>query len=208
MQKAVQHLKENLKPTFSTKYRNVFLVLGLSFFILFGLITLLVQADLLRSFDFNTTVRLQDDVPIKFDGFFSFLSVVGRFEFSITILLVILFFRKKILGIIAFGLFGFSHVIEIIGKTILSQPGPPHMFLRTTDLSMSFPGLYIHTDASFPSGHAMRALFLCTMIVFILWKSKKMPANLRYLIIGIVILYAILMIAHSQDQPPVPGDYV
>lgn len=194
MEKAVIHIKNNLKPSFSNKHRTLFLVLGLSFLVLFGMLTLLVRADMLRAFDFNTTVRLQNNIPLRVDGFFSFLSVIGRFETSIAILLIILFLRKKILGGIAFGLFGLAHVLEIIGKTFLSQPGPPHMFLRTHDMAAEFPGLYIHTDASYPSGHSMRALFLCTMIIFILWNSKKGPALLRYLLIGIVVLYVILMV--------------
>lgn len=194
MQKVVHHLKANLKPTFSSKHRKLFLVLGALFAFLFILFTLIVRADLLRAFDFNTTVRLQDDIPVRIDGFFSFLSVIGRFETSIVVLLLILIFRKKVLGIVPFGLFGFAHILEIIGKTILSQPGPPHMFLRTTDMAAEFPGLYIHTNASYPSGHSMRSLFLSTMIIFILWNSKKGPALLRYFLIGIVVMYVFLMI--------------
>lgn len=194
VEKAVQIVKNNLKPTFSNKHRKLFLVMGALFAFLFLFFTLMVRADMLRSFDFNTTVRLQNNIPLRVDGFFSFLSVIGRFETSIAILLVILFLRKKILGGIAFGLFGFAHILEIIGKTILSQPGPPHMFLRTTEMASEFPGLYIHTDASYPSGHSMRALFLSTMIIFILWNSKKEPALLRYLLIGIVVLYVIFMV--------------
>lgn len=194
MQKVVHILKANLRPTFSSNHRKLFLILGASFAFLFLLFTLLVRADMLRAFDFNTTVRLQDDIPVRIDGFLSFLSVIGRFETSLIILLLILILRKKVLGVIAFGLFGFAHVLEIIGKTILSQPGPPHMFLRTTEMASEFPGLYIHTNASYPSGHSMRALFLSTMIIFILWNSKKGPALLRYILIAIVVMYVIFMV--------------
>lgn len=194
MQKALHHLKRNLQPDFPTHYRKLFVVLGITFFLAFITFTLLVRSDALRAFDFNTTVRLQDDIPARFDEFFSFLSVVGRFEFSVTILIVILFFKKKILGGIAFALFGFAHVLEIIGKTILSQPGPPHMFLRTTDLSMNFPGLYVHTDASYPSGHSLRIIFLFIMLIFIIWKIKKIPAFLKYLFTSGLVFYTILML--------------
>jgi len=171
-----------------------FFILGIGFFILFILFTFVVRSDILRQFDFNTTVRLQDDIPKRVDGFFSSLSVFGRFETSIIILLVILFLKRKILGLVAFALFGVAHIIEIIGKTFLSQPGPPHMFLRTHELAAEFPGLYIHTDASFPSGHAMRALFLSTMVVFIIWRSKKLRTEFKFFLLSIVILYAFLMV--------------
>ncbi len=194
MQKAVQALKKNLSPHFPAHYRKAFLLLGVLFFVLFTVFTLIVKSDVLRPFDFDTTVRIQEHIPKKVDGFFSFLSVFGRFETSIIVLLVILFFKRKILGGVAFALFGIAHVIEIIGKTFLSQPGPPHMFLRTHDLAAEFPGLYIHTDASYPSGHAMRALFLSTMIVFLIWRNKKIITELKYVLIGLVIIYTFLMV--------------
>lgn len=194
MQKAVQAIKNNLTPGFSKKQRNIFLFGGTLSFFLFVLFTLIVGTDTLRPFDFNTTVRLQDDVPVRFDDFFSFLSVAGRFEFSLIILLVILFVKRKILGIVAFSLFGFAHIIEIVGKSFLSQPGPPHMFLRTKEMASNFPGLYIHTDASYPSGHSLRVVFLSTIVVFIIWRIEKLPAYLKYLLMGIVFSYAFLML--------------
>ncbi len=194
MEKAVNHIKRNLKPNFPTHYRRLFVILGISLFFLFGLFTIIVRSDVLRQFDFDTTVRLQDDIPMRFDEFFSFLSIFGRFEFSIVILIAVLLLKRKILGIMAFGLFGFAHVVEIVGKTILSQPGPPHMFLRTTDLSMKFPGLYVHTDASYPSGHSLRAIFLSIIIFFIIWHIKKLPAYLRYFLALGLSFYVILML--------------
>lgn len=194
MQKAVQQLKTNLKPTFDAKYRRFYLVASPVIFLLFTFFTYIVRSKRLRSFDFDTTVRIQEHIPVKFDGFFSFLSVAGRFETAIIILLLVLIFRKKILGLIALGLFSLAHLFEIIGKTYLTQPGPPHMFLRTKELAQEFPGLYIHADASYPSGHAMRALFLSTLLIMLVWKSEKLHANLKYVLIGFLALYAFLMV--------------
>lgn len=194
MKKAVQHLKNELISSFPPNYRKAFTILGIIFFGMFTAFTFIVRSDVLRQFDFNTTVRLQDDIPLRFDEFFSFLSVAGRFEFSMVILILILLFRRKIIGIITIGLFGIAHIVEIIGKGILSQPGPPHMFLRTTDLSMQFPGLYVHTDASYPSGHSLRVIFLSIIIIMLLIKNKKISAYIRFPIMGIVSLYTILML--------------
>ncbi len=194
MQKAVQHLKKNLTSSFPNSHRKAFIILGIIFLGMFIAFTFIVRSDVLRPFDFNTTVRLQDDIPLRFDPFFSFLSVTGRFEFSMVILILILLFRRKIIGVMTIGLFGAAHIIEIIGKGILSQPGPPHMFLRTTDLSIQFPGLYVHTDASYPSGHSLRVIFLSIIIIMLLIKNKKVSTYIRFPIIGIVSLYAILML--------------
>lgn len=194
MQKAAQHIKNNLSLSYSSKHRKYFFIIGIASFILFILFTLIVRADILRQFDFNTTVRLQDDIPVKFDDFFSFLSVIGRFEASVIILITVLLFRKKILGLIPFGLFGLAHVIEVIGKTILSQPGPPHMFLRTKELASEFPGLYIHTNASYPSGHSLRVIFISIIVAFAIWRIKKLPAQIRYFIIASLSFYAFLML--------------
>lgn len=194
IRKAARHVKNNLSPSYSSKTRLWFFVLSILFFFLFLLVTVIVRADILRGWDFDTTVRLQDDIPVRFDGFFSWLSVIGRFETSLIILLIVLFIKRKLMGFITFGLFGFAHIIEIIGKTLLSQPGPPHMFLRTTDLASSFPGLYIHTNASYPSGHSMRALFLSILIVFLIMKLKKLRLEFKYLMVGIPVFYVILML--------------
>lgn len=194
MKKAIDLVKKNVTPSFSKKAQAVFLVVGIGSFFLFVLFTFIVRADLLRKFDFDTTVRLQDDIPVRFDDFFSLLSVVGRFEFSIVALILILVFRRKIMGLIAIGFFGFAHLIELIGKTILSQPGPPHMFLRTTHLSLDFPGFHVHTDASYPSGHSLRVVFLFILIILLIWKSKKIPAFVKYFIYGSTALYTFLML--------------
>lgn len=194
MQKAARHLKNNLRPSFPHHFRIGFLLLGILFFILFAGFTLLVKHDLLRQFDFDTTVRLQEHIPLRFDEFFSFLSVTGRFELSIIILLIVLFIKRKLMGLFVIGLFGFGHVIEIIGKNFLNQPGPPHMFLRTTTLSRDFPGFYVDTNDTYPSGHSLRVVFLSIVIIFILYNSKKLPTFLRYSAILLVALYAVLML--------------
>lgn len=160
--------------------KKIYIALSAIFFIGFIIVTLMVRADLLRQFDFNTTVRLQDDIPLRFDGFFSTLSVVGRFEWMIVYLIVFLIFKRKILGgIITIGLFGIAHVIELIGKTILEQPGPPRMFLRAQ--FGEFPGLHVFTDASYPSGHSLRIIFLVILLVVTLFQAKKLKLKKEWL---------------------------
>lgn len=159
---------------FLTKQNVIFAGVGLFLLFLFFAFTLLVRSDALRPFDFNTTVRLQSKVPIRFDNFFSILSVVGRFEYTGSLLLIVLaiygIIKRSVWFIFPLGLFCFAHVIELIGKNILEQPGPPRMFLRSQ--YGEFPGLHVFTDASYPSGHSLRIVFLAVVFSFLLYKSK------------------------------------
>lgn len=194
MQNAAQHLKKNLKPSFASHLLLGFFGTGVLFSLLFALFTVIVKKDVLRSFDFDTTVKLQAHIPIRLDEFFSFLSVSGRFETSIVILLLALLLHKKLLGLLSIGLFGLGHIIEIIGKNYLNQPPPPHMFLRTTTLSKEFPGLYIDANDSYPSGHSLRVIFLSIIIISLLYKTKKLPAFWKCFFISIVLIYVSLML--------------
>jgi len=194
MQKHISKIKNNLGPSFSKPTRIKYLISSIGIFFLFGLVTILVGKEVLKSFDFDATVRLQDDIPMRLDHFFSFLSIIGRFEFTVSVLILILALFRKIAGIIAFGLFGLAHIIEIIGKTKLEQPGPPFMFLRTTEFSTEFPGLYIHTDASYPSGHSLRIVFLGILLAAFIYLNKKLPNKIKLFIYGSITLLVMLML--------------
>lgn len=189
----LQGSERKRKVLINARHLVLFSSLGIFFFILFALFTIVVRTDALRQFDFNTTVRLQDDIPLSVDGFFSALSLVGRFEYTFVFLLIFLavsapvahvwllsnktsrfthYVLKIVGGIAVIGLFGFAHVIEIIGKSFLNQPGPPRMFLRSQFLD--FPGLHVFTEASYPSGHSMRVVFLAILIGVTIYVSKKL----------------------------------
>ncbi len=178
--------------TLFTKKNILFFLTGTLLFLAFTIFTLIVREDILRQFDFNTTVRLQDQTPIRFDHFFSVLSVIGRFEYTFGLLLLFLFFRRKITGFVIIAIFGLAHVIEVIGKTILEQPGPPHMFLRSE--YSDFPGLHVHTNASYPSGHSLRSVFLAILFISLIASSKKIPLLIKGLLSLIIISFVGLML--------------
>ena len=173
--------------------RHIFFALsGTFFFALFIILTVLVRADLFTSFDFDTTHRLQNLTPPRLDSFFSSLSVIGRFEYTLVFLVILLILRRKIWGIFVFGLFSFAHVIELIGKTILNHLGPPSMFLRSQ--YSEFPGLHVYTEASYPSGHSMRSIFLGLLLIFFILQSKKMPPMIKLVLtLGITGLVGVML---------------
>ncbi len=161
--------------------------------ILFFAFTFWVRSDALRTFDFNTTVRIQGKVPVRLDSFFSVLSVVGRFEFTAPLLLIFLAIKRKIAGFIPLLLFITAHFIELIGKTILEQPGPPNMFLRSQ--FSEFPGLYVHTQASYPSGHSLRIVFIGILFAAAIYKSSIRKSIKVSSIMGISIFVFLMLIS-------------
>lgn len=163
--------------------------LTLSFFILFSY---LVHKDIFKQFDFNTTVRLQDNISRRFDDPFSLLSDIGNFEPMLLVLIIILIVRKRLWGIIAFLLFGFLHIIELFGKFFVDHPPPPEFMLRTKHL-IEFPQFHVRSEFSFPSGHAGRAAFLTVLIGFFVIRSKKLTQIQKLIIIAVLVSYDIAM---------------
>ena len=175
--------------------RLKFFTIGSLFFAFFVLFSFIVHKDFFTQFDFNTTVRLQDKIPRKFDDAFSFLSELGKFE-PMTILLltiiVFLIFRKKFLGIFTILFFGLLHVFELYGKFFVSHLPPPQFMLRVKHL-IDFPQFHVRLENSYPSGHAGRAAFLTVILGIIVWKSKRISHTQKLIIIGVLAIYDGLM---------------
>jgi membrane-associated phospholipid phosphatase len=166
---------------------------GSGLFLIFVFFSFLVHEDLFTQFDFNTTVRLQDNIPRRVDGVFSLLSDIGKFE--IMIITLIVFFavlRKWLAGFVAFVLFGFFHVIELFGKFFVDHPPPPHFMLRTETI-VDFPQFYVSSEFSYPSGHSGRAAFLSVVIIIVILNSKKLSPLVKTLLCAAVVGYDALM---------------
>jgi membrane-associated phospholipid phosphatase len=168
------------------------LSIGFIMFLAFILFSYVVHKDALTQFDFNTTVRLQDNISRRFDQSFSLLSDIGVFEVMLVVLLIILIFLKKIKGIFALGFFGAFHLIELFGKFFVSHLPPPEFMLRTEKI-INFPQFYVRTQNSYPSGHAGRTAFVSVLIGLIVWRSNKLSKFQKYLILGFLITYDLAM---------------
>ena len=160
-----------------------------SFFILFSY---LVHKDLFTQLDFNTTVRLQDNISRSFDSAFSFLSDIGSFEIMLGFLLIVLVFLRKLRGIFALGFFGLFHLIELYGKFFVDHLPPPEFMLRAQKI-INFPQFHIRAENSYPSGHAGRAAFLSILIGLIIIRSKKLSKLQKSIILGFLIAYDLVM---------------
>ncbi len=180
------------------KRRVLLASIGGGLFLLFFVLSFLVAQDVFDQLDFDTTVRIQDNIPRKFDEPFSFLSTIGSFEVTAAAFFILLtintWITKKWHRILIFSFFILFHVIEIVGKTAIEHYGPPFMFHRNTN-EFHFPSGYISTDYfSYPSGHVGRMLFFAgifgILVSFRKWTvSRKI---LTYTALGGVALLMIV----------------
>lgn len=162
---------------------------GVLFFLFFILFSYLVHKNLFTQIDFDTTVRLQDNISRRVDNEFSFLSEIGSFEtmlIGLFILIAFLVWHRYFLATIsAFVLFGSFHVIELFGKFFVDHLPPPQFMLRTKDL-ITFPQYHVRAEFSYPSGHSGRTAFFSVILFVLIFQSKlSMPVKL-VLAVGIL----------------------
>lgn len=146
--------------------KNLFLLSILLFFV-FIFFSYLVAKETFTRFDFDTTVRLQNKIPRRFDLPFSFFSVLGSMEVTgviWTIVLIFILIKKWWFTAASFFLLPLALAIEVFGKLFVLHPAPQYMFYRGV-LEVNFPLQFTHTDYSYPSGHETRTSFL---IIFLM----------------------------------------
>lgn len=184
----VDRIKKTLHKD-TVKERFLIIGIGLVLFFLFLVVTYFVAREYLIQIDFDTTVKLQDNIPRRFDAPFSSFSLLGSFELTTLIFIGIVLagIRKprRLLMLIWFPLF---HIVELFAKTVIDQVGPPFMFLRYT-FGFHFPTTYVSSDFySYPSGHVGRAFFLSGIFAFLVYKSKlsKPKKLIFYLLIAAI----------------------
>ena len=165
---------------------------GIFLFLVFIAFSFLVHKNLFTQVDFNTTVRIQDKIPRRFDFFFSVLSLVGSFEIVSVVLLVLWLFIRKLKYILVLCLFGFFHLLELYGKAFVAHPGPPYLFFRY-DIPFQFPTSYVQPGSSYPSGHLARTTFLAVIIAFLIFHFKKFSKRQKQILYCLIIIFVVLM---------------
>ena len=174
------------------KKKVIIIFVSLIFFFAFVAFTYLVKTELLNQFDFNSSVKLQNHVPIKIDSFFSFLSLVGSFEILAGLLIIIFIIRKKFISLLVFIPFGIAHLVEIVGKSFMNHPGPPNLFFRY-NIGFLFPSSYIQPGSSYPSGHSLRIIFVSIIFFYLIFKSK-INIKTKFFINIFLIMFDIAML--------------
>lgn len=172
----------------------LFFFCGMSLFFVFVFLSYLVHKDIFTQFDFDMTVRLQDNISRRFDDIFSTFSDIGKFEIMlITLLVIFAVIRKFIAGIVAIFLFFGFHLIELFGKFFVDHVPPPHFMLRTKTI-IDFPQFYVRTDNSYPSGHAGRTMFLSVILLVLIWQAKGFNKTLKLFLSACVVGFDIVML--------------
>ncbi len=174
-----------------SKSLKIFL-LGIGVFLLFVLFSYIVHRNHLMQFDFDTTVKLQDRIPRKFDASFSFLSDFGKFEVMTVLLLIIFLVTRKLWSVIALAGYGAMHIFELYGKYFVNHPPPPEFMIRTEKI-VQFPQFYIRSAFSYPSGHAARASFISVILGYMVLSSKRLSDNQKYVLLGCLVIYDVVM---------------
>jgi len=172
----------------------VFLFLSIIFFSFFLFFSYLVKKDLFVQWDFDTTVKLQNHLPKKFDPYLSTLSLIGSFEVYSFLTLIVPLVRKKIVSFLVFIPFAFAHIVEIFGKALLHQPPPPFLFHRFA-LFFNFPSSYVQPGFSYPSGHSLRTVFVSFLIGYLILNSKMKRLTKLVLITGLFVFNFLMLLS-------------
>lgn len=175
------------------KNKLPFLIYGSIIFLTFILFSYVVHKDIFTQFDFDTTVKLQDNLSRRFDGLFSMFSLVGNFEVLSIALVIFLIIRKRVLfGISAILLYISIHFVELFGKIFVDHLPPPHFLLRTEKL-VDFPQFYVRLENSYPSGHSARTAFISIILILLIGKSKKFLNYQKYIMYSLIIVFDLTM---------------
>lgn len=149
--------------------------------------------------DFDTTVKLQDHISRKYDKYFSYFSLVGSVEVTVTFCLVMSFLyllKRQWLAIIGWLFILPASFGEVFGKLVLFHPSPP-AFLHRSVLPTNLPSFYVHTDFSYPSGHMTRTIFIITIFLcLVIFQSKNYLIRLIMIpsILGLAFLMSLTRI--------------
>lgn len=175
-----------------TKTKAYVFLTGIVVFCAFIFFSYLVHKDLFTQTDFNTTVRLQNHIPIGFETLFSVFSLIGSVEVVSVLLIILIAITRKLKTILILIPYGLIHLIELFGKFFVTHPGPSFMFFRY-DIPFQFPSSYVQPGSSYPSGHAGRAAFITAILMLFAFKSKKISNPQKWIILVLILLYDMTM---------------
>lgn len=168
-------------------------LLSFLFISLFTYFSYTVAKERWQQIDFDTTVKIQDHIPRKFDLVFSYFSLLGSVEITLGFCLILSFLsllRGKFLAILGWLMIIPATVGEVFGKLVLFHPSPP-VFLHRTLLPTSLPSFYVHSDFSYPSGHMTRTIFILTILT--VWVIVFQKGLNRLISLGFLATLALTM---------------
>lgn len=179
---------------FVKKLKVALFLLSLVSFGVFTLFSYTVAKEAWQQMDFDTTVKLQDNISRKYDGYFSYFSLVGSAEVTIGIALVLAalaLIKWKLLAVVGWLAILPASFFEVFGKLVIYHPAPPVLFHRNV-LETNLPSFYVQTNFSYPSGHMTRTIFLLTVFLVLIMFSKW-NSLVKLLLIIIILGFGFMM---------------
>lgn len=165
-------------------------LLAVVFTFLFTYFSYSVAKERWQKIDFDATVKLQDHISRRFDGIFSYFSLLGSVEVTVgfcLVLAVLALIRKRWLAASGWLMIIPASIGEVFGKLVVFHPGPPVFFHRSL-LPTSLPSFYVHTDFSYPSGHITRTIFIITIFASMMIFSTKNLSFRLFVLAGLAFL--------------------
>ncbi|MDE3087818.1 MAG: phosphatase PAP2 family protein [Chloroflexota bacterium] len=161
---------------------------------LYLLLAILVHHRVFASIDLETTLFLQQIIPRAADLPFSILSLLGSVEITVAIFVVLVLLARPSIRVPSVLMFALVAVLELQGKTMIVQPGPPDELSRYI-FWFGTPTGGIATPYSFPSGHSARACFLVALSIMLVAQSNASPRMKRSLTALLLIAGAAMFVS-------------
>jgi len=149
---------------------------------------------------------IQGFTPKSWDWFFSWFSVLGRFEIISFFIVLFLWFGYKNIFKVYIGFFWYfmGLVLEFLSKTMFHHPPPPIVLNRTLNV-FNLPSINIESDFSFPSGHVYRMTFLALISNFYFLKTKNYLGIIVTWIVFIIMVYSRVSLAEHWPSDVIGG---
>ncbi len=161
---------------------------------LYALLALGVNARLLQQFDLQATLLLQSLLPRSLDLPFSIFSLLGSAEVTVPIFaLLVLLSQPRVRARLVL-LFALLTLLELQGKTMIDQPGPPDALLRYV-FTFATPTGRIGTPFAYPSGHAARTTFLIVLAIALILPSRARRVTKQISIALLLALAATMLVS-------------
>lgn len=175
--------------------KRLLTIIAVLLFIAFIYFSYLVAKEVFTQLDFDSTVKIQDKIPRRLDYIFSWFSVLGSYQVTGIIWLVIfilLLFKRFWITALSLFLLPLALAIEVFGKSYVVHPAPPVLLYRGV-LDVNLPLEYVHDLYSYPSGHETRTAFLIIflMLFFAFRKGRNFGLIAQPALLGVLAIMTV-----------------
>ena len=188
-------MRSHIREIYSHTDKKILTVIGVILSFAFIFFSYLVAKEIFTQWDFDMTVKFQDNISRRFDYPFSWFSVLGSAEVTGLIwfgILFVMLFKKFWITAASLFLLPLALAIEVFGKIFVHHPAPPFLFYRGT-LDIEFPSHFVHDFYSYPSGHETRTAFLIVFLMCYLYLRKNPLSQiiLQPVLFGILVVMTV-----------------